>query len=252
LRFSAEPFKSMQKLPTGDQKMAEKPSPDKFKSNSAMMAGFAAIWLTVGVNEASHFLVPDDESVSTFGYEIEVPEGFGAGSGGEPEVEMLVDIKPMLASASVEDGAKVFRKCQSCHTYEAGDRNGTGPNLYSIVGANIATRDHGGFELSDSLKENVEVWTYDMLNAYLENPKAVAPKGTMSFAGLRKPEDRADVIAFLMEYTENPPEVVLDPVEPAIEETAEAMSDDMGEAVDDATDSVGETTDAVEDAVETP
>ncbi len=232
--------------------MAEKPSPDKFKSNSAMMAGFAAIWLTVGANEASHFLVPDDEAVTTFGYEIEVPEGFGAGGGGEPEVEILVDIKPMLASASAEEGAKVFRKCQSCHTYEAGDRNGTGPNLHSIVGANIATRDHGGFELSDSLKENVEVWTYDMLNAYLENPKAVAPKGTMSFAGLSKAQDRANVISFLMEYTENPPEVVLDPVAPTIEETAEAIGDAIGDVLDDAVEAVDEAIDAVEDAVETP
>jgi len=234
--------------------MAEKPSPDKFKSNSAMMAGFAAIWLTVSVNEASHFLVPDDEAVTTFGYEIEVPEGFGSSGGGEPEVEMLVDIKPMLASASAEEGAKVFRKCQSCHTFEAGDRNGTGPNLHGIVGANITTRDHGGFELSDSLKENVEIWTYDMLNAYLENPKAVAPKGTMSFAGLRKPEDRANVISFLMEHTENPPEVVLDPVAPAIEETAEAISDDMGDGMGDQADDAmdGDSTGAAEDAVETP
>ncbi|MDG2242097.1 MAG: c-type cytochrome [Rhodospirillaceae bacterium] len=214
--------------------MAEKPSPDKFKSNSAVMAGFAAIWLTVGANEASHFLVPDDEGVSTFGYEIEVPEGFGAGGGDSVEEDILVDIKPLLASANVDDGAKVARKCQSCHTFEAGERNGTGPNLYNIVGATLATHDRGDFKLSESILAGADVWTYDNLNAYLENPKHVAPKGTMSFIGLRKPKDRASIIKFLMARTENPPEVVLDVVEEVMEETAAAVEDvmDAMESVD--------------------
>ncbi len=229
MRFAAKPFKGKRKLPAGDQKMAEKPSPDKFKSNSAMMAGFAAIWLTVGANEASHFLVPDDEGVSTFGYEIEVPEGFGAG-GAAAEEEVLVDIKPMLASASVDDGAKVARKCQSCHTFEAGERNGTGPNLHNVVGATLATHDRGDFQLSDSILAGAEVWTYDNLNAYLTDPKSIAPKGTMSFVGLRKPKDRANVIKFLMSKMDNPPEVVLDPIEAVIEETAEVVEDAMDAA----------------------
>ncbi len=211
--------------------MAEKPSPDKFKSNSAMMAGFAAIWLTIGANEASHFLVPEDEAVSTFGYEIEVPEGFGADGGGEPVEDVLVDIKPMLAAAAVEDGEKVFRKCQSCHTveaYDAGGKNGTGPTLHNVVGSTLATRDRQGFGLSESILAGVETWTYDDLNAYLKDPKAVAPQGTMSFIGLPKPKDRAAVIKFLMANTDNPPEVVLDPIPPAEEETADVEMDAEG------------------------
>ncbi len=212
--------------------MAEKPSPDKFKSNSAMMAGFAAIWLTIGANEASHFLVPGDESVSTFGYEIEVPEGFGSEGAGAVVEEVLVDIKPLLASASVEDGAKVFRKCQSCHTvepYGQGGKNGTGPSLNDVIGSTLAARDREGFDLSESLLASVDVWTYDSLNAYLNNPKEVAPQGTMSFIGLPKPKDRAAVIKYLMDYTTNPPEVVLDPVVTE-EETAEMDAAVEGDA----------------------
>jgi len=227
-----------------DQKMAEKQSPDKFKSNSAMMAGFAAVWLTIGANEVSHFLVPDDAGFTTFGYEIEIPEGFGVG-GSEVVDDILVDIKPLLGTAAVEDGTKVARKCQSCHTFEQGERNGTGPNLYNIVGASLADRPRDGFKLSESILAGADVWTYDNLNAYLEDPKSFAPKGTMSFIGLRKPKDRASIIKFLMSKTESPPEVILDPVEALIEEAAESDGDIMAAVMDNVVE-------AADDAVEMP
>jgi len=214
--------------------MAEKPSPDKFKSNSAMLAGFAAVWLTIGANEASHFLVPDDTGVTTFGYEIEVPEGFGSSSL-VIEEDVLEDIKPLLAGASVDDGAKVARKCLSCHTFEQGGRNGTGPNLYNVVGASLAERPRDGFKLSDSILAGADIWTYDNLNAYLEDPKNVAPTGTMSFVGLRKTKDRAAMVKYMMSFTENPPEVILDIVEPVVEETAEAVEGAMDGAAEEAT-----------------
>lgn len=224
--------------------MAEKPSPDKFKSNSAMLAGFAAVWLTIGANEASHFLVPDEEGVTTFGYEIEVPEGFGAGAAVVEEA-VLEDIKPLLAAATVADGAKVARKCQSCHTFDQGERNGTGPNLFNIVGASLADRPRDGFDLSDSLLAGADMWTYDNLNAYLADPKSLAPQGTMSFVGLRKPKDRAAIVKYMMSFTENPPQVVLDPV---VEETAEVIE----EAVDGAMDAMEGAAEAIEDAADAP
>ena len=148
-----------------------------------------------------------------------------------------LDIKPLLASASVDDGAKVARKCQSCHTFDSGERNGTGPNLYNVVGASLADRPRGDFKLSDSILAGADAWTYDNLNAYLEDPKSVAPKGIMSFIGLRKPKDRASVIKFLMSKTENPPEVVLDLIEPAVVETAEVAAEAVEGGMDGAEES---------------
>ena len=138
-------------------------------------------------------------------------------------------------------GPKVAKKCQSCHTFDQGERNGTGPNLYNIVGAELVSRDRGDFKLSDSILAGADVWTYDNLNAYLEDPKKVAPQGTMSFVGLRKPKDRASIIKFLMNKTESPPEVVLDPVEPAVEETAEAVEGAMEDAMEGAAEEATET-----------
>ena len=81
----------------------------------------------------------------------------------------------------------------------------------------MSEKNRGGYKLSASLMSGVDIWTYDNLNAYLENPKSLAPQGNMNFAGLRKPKDRANIIKFLMDKTEEPPEVLLDEINKAEE-----------------------------------
>ena len=109
------------------------------------------------------------------------------------EVE-VVDFATVLASASVEDGAKVFRKCSACHKLDAGE-NGAGPYLYGVVGREKGAAQ--GFGYSDTLASMGGEWTPENLSAFLEKPSDYAPGTSMSFAGLRKVEDRADVIAYL-------------------------------------------------------
>jgi len=102
----------------------------------------------------------------------------------------------LLASASVDDGAKVFRKCSACHKLEDG-ANAVGPHLWGVVGREVgAVADYG---YSGALNEQADAWTFAALNAFLENPKGWAPGTSMGFAGLSKPEDRAAVIAYLNE-----------------------------------------------------
>jgi cytochrome c len=105
-----------------------------------------------------------------------------------------VDFAAVMADASVEDGAKVFRKCSACHKLEAG-ANGAGPYLYGVVGREKAAAD--GFGYSDTLASMEGAWTPENLSAFLEKPASYAPGTSMSFSGLRKIEDRADVIAYL-------------------------------------------------------
>jgi len=113
----------------------------------------------------------------------------------EPEeAEEEVPFEELLASASIEDGAKVFRKCTACHKVEAGE-NATGPYLHGVVGRDIDAAQ--GFEYSGALEQVADVWTPENLNGFLEKPSAWAPGTTMGFSGLNKPEDRADVIAYL-------------------------------------------------------
>ncbi|MBX7198282.1 MAG: c-type cytochrome [Rhodospirillaceae bacterium] len=141
------------------------------------------------------------EAEAKFGYPIEVVDETGSAAAGPAQ---RVSAVPMIATATVAAGAEVFRKCAACHTAEAGGANKTGPNLHNIVGDAIG--DRNGFKTTDSLKAIAAgKWDYATLDDYLEDPKHLAPKGSMSFAGLKKPEDRAAVIKFLMSNTENPP-----------------------------------------------
>ncbi len=118
----------------------------------------------------------------------------GADSGAGEEEDSGPDIMEVMASAEVDKGASVFKKCQSCHKLEQG-ANGTGPYLYGVVGREIASAD--GFGYSDALSGLEGAWTVEALSEFLTSPKNFAPGTTMSFAGLRKIEDRANVIAYL-------------------------------------------------------
>lgn len=181
-----------------------------------LYAVIAAFWLAflaiLGVNLIGGMVMPHEEQVATTGYPIEVPEGEIAASAAPAERPSAL---PLIAAATVEDGVKAFRKCQTCHNVEPGGPSGTGPNLHNVVGRALAAV--GTFSnYSDSLREVGGEWTYEKLDDYLENPKRLAPKGTMSFIGLKKLPERAAVIKYLMANTENPPAVP----EIAVEEPA--------------------------------
>lgn len=117
---------------------------------------------------------------------------------GEEETEVVVDEGPtfpeLYASADASAGEKVFRNCQACHKAEDG-ANGVGPHLYGVVGRDVGSV--AGFAYSGALSEVASSWTPEELDAFLENPGDYAPGTSMGYAGLRKPEDRVDVIAYL-------------------------------------------------------
>lgn len=116
------------------------------------------------------------------------------GSSEEAEPIEEVSFEEVLASADVGKGASVFRKCSACHKLEAG-ANGTGPYLYGVVNRAIGGVD--GFAYSDVLASMGGDWTPEALNEFLLRPSAFASGTSMSFAGLKKIEDRANVIAYI-------------------------------------------------------
>ena len=105
--------------------------------------------------------------------------------------------------ASAENGQRLARRCAACHTFEAGGPNRVGPNLYGIVGRPVAS--HEGFSYSSALKEKGGDWTYEALDQFIEAPRKDVPGTSMSFAGIGKPDDRADLIAYLKSISPDAP-----------------------------------------------
>ncbi len=123
-------------------------------------------------------------------YVIEVADADGAVEEAVEEVDFAV----VMASASASDGEGLWRACRSCHALESG-QHGTGPALYGVV--NRPVQFYDDYNYSGALIEAADVWTPENLNAFLENPRGYASGTTMSYNGMRKVEDRANLIAYL-------------------------------------------------------
>jgi len=115
----------------------------------------------------------------------------------------LIMAAPAVAQeGNAEDGAEVFKKCRACHDVGPEAKNKVGPSLNEIIGRKAGTIE--GFTYSEANKSaggKGLVWTEDVLSKYLENPLAFMPGTKMAFAGLKDPQDRKDIIAFLKKHT---------------------------------------------------
>ena len=106
---------------------------------------------------------------------------------------------PGTEMTSLERGAIMYKRCRACHTLGEGERNRVGPNLWQVFGKTAGSRED--FNYSSAMANSGIVWTEDTISAYLEDPAEYIPGNRMSFAGLRKDEDRAAVIEYLKANT---------------------------------------------------
>ena len=160
-----------------------------------LFSGIVALGLS---SLSSHYFRADkDQRPETMGYAI---AGVVSSSGAAAEVP----IETLLAKADPAKGEDVFKKCASCHTITQGGPNGIGPNLYGVLGDNIA-QGRGGFAFSDGLKKHTGKWDFKLINTWLTNPRAFADGTKMTFAGLDDPQDRANVIAYINKQGSNLP-----------------------------------------------
>lgn len=205
------------------------------------------ILVVILIMEFGHILVPSHAAEELTPENTAYPVDWaalnsGAGAAEEEVEEGPTDYGLVLAAANIDAGARAFRRCQSCHTIEAGGANGTGPNLYDIVNRDIASV--AGARYSNTLSEMDGTWTYEALDGFLENPRGYANGTNMSFAGLRNDEERFNLIAYLRDQAPSP--AALPAPLAAAEEAVEEMMEDAADAADAV---IEDAADAAEDLV---
>ena len=173
---------------------------DSFELNKVAAGILIALLVAMGGSLLSGYFVHSDKLAKPVliveGIKDTAPSGLG-----EAE-EPLKPIAPLLAAASAERGQEIAKKCAQCHTFEKGAPHKIGPNLWNIIGSKLAHE--ADFAYSAGLKEKGGAWDYEKLNAFIHKPRAFINGTKMSFVGLQKPEERADVIAYLHTLSDAP------------------------------------------------
>ena len=194
-------------------------------------------------HSAMHVSKPD-----TPAYALEIPELGGT----DVVVEDLPFPQPeWIAAMDAERGAKVFKKCTSCHNADNGGANGTGPNLWNVVGAPAAQK--AGFGYSSAMTNSGLSWDYETLDAYLTKPTKFLSGTNMNFVGLKKENDRAAVIEYLRVASDAPiaqPEPAAAPASDMVEEIAEDANEAIETVVENTDAVVEETGNVVDEAVD--
>jgi cytochrome c len=172
---------------------------NSFELNKVLGAllGTCLILMAIHIASGAIFSTP---APAKPGYEVAVKEEKPAG--GEAAKPAEQPIETLLASASAEHGAQVAKQCTICHNLQEGQGPKVGPDLYGVVGRQVASK--AGFNYSSALKAKGGTWTFDELNKWLLDPRADVPGTAMTFAGLPNEKQRADVIAYLNTLSKNP------------------------------------------------
>jgi len=150
--------------------------------------------MVVGV--VANILYKPNLDLAKRGYQIEVAEEDGGTLEAGVE-EVLPNIEELMATANAEAGAKTIKKCVACHTFDQGGANKVGPNLWKIVNSKKAQKP--GFAYSKVMAAAGGSWDEQSLFDFLKKPGKYLPGTKMSFVGIRKPEDIANVVAYLKE-----------------------------------------------------
>jgi len=206
---------------------------NRFNTIAGWVLGGGIVLLGASLVTGEYF---KSERPETMGYPIAgvVEEGGDGGAAADPPIAAL------LQTADLGAGEASFRKCTACHNATQGGPNGTGPNLWGTVGANVAHV--AGYAYSDALRSHGGQWDWENLNQWLKSPRTFAQGTKMTFAGLSDPQERANLIAYLNAQGSNLPM----PPPPAAEAPAAADAGNAAAPAGNAAEASNASTEAAE------
>ena len=144
----------------------------------------------------------EPEKPKARGYSVDVPAG-GTDASAQAAAPKEVELGLLLASASIDKGKDITKKCATCHSFGKGEANKIGPNLYGVVGGPHAHKED--FAYSDAMKSlHDQKWDIESLYHFINSPQAGVKGTKMAFAGIKDPKDLADVLAYLNSNSDSP------------------------------------------------
>jgi cytochrome c len=168
-----------------------------FEINKLIAAILVTVLIVFGIGKISDIIFKVNET-GVVAYKIEEP----ARSSNKTKTEGQIDISAFLALGNVEEGKKIFKKCVACHSINKEGRSKIGPALWGVTSRNSGEVD--GYKYSKALKSYGKQWNFEELNGFLLKPAKWIKGNKMGFAGLKKDKDRASVILYLNENSDNP------------------------------------------------
>lgn len=168
-----------------------------FEINKLVAAILVTVLIVFGIGKISDIIFKVNET-GIVAYKVEEP----ARSSSEAKAESSVEISSLLSLGDVTHGAKVFKKCAACHSINKDGKNKIGPKLYNVVGR--ATGTTSDYKYSKALISYNKTWTFEELNSFLIKPAKWIKGNKMGFAGLKNDKDRASVILYLNQNSDNP------------------------------------------------
>ena len=171
---------------------------DSFEINKIVAAVLVVFLVVFGIGKVSDIIFQVEKpNISAYKVEFAEVDASKASS-----TVQTVDIAALLALGTVEHGKKVFKKCSACHSIKKGGRNNIGPALYSVLGRNMGALEN--YKYSKALIAFGKDWTFQEMNNFLIKPTSYIKGTKMAFAGLKKEKDRASVILFMNQNSDNP------------------------------------------------
>ena len=168
-----------------------------FEFQKIISAILITILVVFGIGKISDFFFDKDPS-EVVAYKVDPPEGLGEKDNDRSDL----DLKAMFALADLAHGEKVFKKCAACHSIKEGGGNKIGPKLWNVMFRSVGAVED--YKYSKSLLSYKKEWTWEEMNGFLIKPSSWIKGNKMGFAGLKDEKDRASVIMYLNQNSENP------------------------------------------------